>query len=236
MTAFAELPARAPGRPRVGLIWYECARRLSWLVARLCFGLRIRGAEHIPPAGPVVFVSNHQSFLDPVLCGVATGARPSRPMARESLFRFPPLGWLLRSLGVMPVRMDGGAMGALRAALEELGAGRAVTLFPEGTRSADGAVGEFRPGLSLLVRRGHAAIVPMAVAGAFEAWPRDRRLPRFRRPICIEIGEAWSAAEAGQRFAEDADGALADIRLRVSRLLERAASARAGGRPAEAIP
>lgn len=227
MTAYRELSSRAPGRPWASLAWYETARRICAMFGWLGFGLRVHGTEHIPATGAVIFVSNHQSFLDPILCGVATGARPSRPMARESLFRFPPMGWLLRSVGTVPVRMDGGAMAALRVALQELQAGRAVTLFPEGTRSADGTLAAFRPGMALLVRKGGAAIVPVAIDGAFQAWPKHRALPRICRPVCVEIGEPIPAEEAGTWFKEDADAALERVRERVAEALERARHRRA---------
>lgn len=188
MTAYSLLTARAPGRKWSELAWYETARRGCALVGAAGFRLQVNGRENIPLSGPVIFASNHQSFLDPGLCGAATGWRPSRPMARESLFRVPLLGTLLRTLGTVPVNMEGGAVAALRCAMTELEAGRAVTLFPEGTRSRDGELGEFRPGLALLVRRCRAPVVPMAIDGSFEAWPRHRRLPRLGVPVVVEIG------------------------------------------------
>ncbi|MDA0802378.1 MAG: lysophospholipid acyltransferase family protein [Planctomycetota bacterium] len=226
MTRYAVLHERAPGRPLAQLWWYETARRLCGVAGAMGFGLRVRGASNIPLQGPVVFVSNHQSFLDPMLCGVATGARPSRPMARESLFSFWPMGVLLKTLGIVPVNMDGGATAALRIAIEELRAGRSVTLFSEGTRSSDGELTEFRSGLALLVRLTGAPIVPMAIDGAFDAWPRHRLLPRLTGPICVEIGTVIRP-EALVDEAPHHGKIVAIVRDRVAALITRARARRA---------
>ncbi len=226
MTAYGDLVSRAPGRKWAELAWYETARRACALVGATGFRLSVRGREHIPLSGPVIFASNHQSFLDPAFCGVATGWRPSRPMARESLFRIVPLGTLLRTLGTVPVNMEGGAVAALRSAMAELDAGRAVTLFPEGTRSRDGELGEFRPGLALLVRRCRAPVVPLAIDGSFDAWPRHRRLPRLGVPVVVEIGAPITAG-VDESGAIQAANIVEEVHSAVRDLLAQARARRA---------
>ncbi|MDA1008371.1 MAG: lysophospholipid acyltransferase family protein [Planctomycetota bacterium] len=218
MSFLREFAARAPGRPIGTMLWFEFAQTACGFMGAFLFGLRVRGKSNIPATGPIIFVGNHQSYLDPIFDAIATSARPPRPMARASLFRFPPLGWLLRSLGIVPVRMDGGAMTALRTAIDELAAGRTVLLFPEGTRSSDGEVAPFRAGLSLLVRRSDAVIIPIAIDGAFQMWPRQKSSPRLGGPVWIIVGEPISSALSKEWFAEDPDAALERIRTKVCEL------------------
>ena len=167
-------------------LWYALLQILAQLLAVILFRLRVSGRRHVPRRGEVLIVSNHQSFMDPVLvaCGLP---RHLRYLARDSLFKFPPAAWLIRSLGAIPIHREGTGLTGLKETLRQLRAGHAVLMFPEGTRSRDGRVKPLRPGVSLLVERAGATVVPVALAGAFEAWPRGRRL--FRpHPICVQFG------------------------------------------------
>lgn len=158
-----------------GVLWCPC-----WAIAALAFRFRATGREHVPTAGPVLLVSNHQSHLDPVLIGVAC-PRQMRFLARHSLF-FWPLGWLIHSLGAVPIDRERGGLGGIKATLQLLKAGEAVLVFPEGTRSRDGRLQPLMPGFCALARRGGATVVPVAIEGAFAAMPRGSRFPR-PRPI-----------------------------------------------------
>jgi 1-acyl-sn-glycerol-3-phosphate acyltransferase len=129
--------------------WYRCCKISCWVACKLLFRYRFSGTEHVPPSGPVLLASNHQSHLDPVLVGVAC-PRQMKAMARHTLF-FWPLSWLIRSLGV---------------------------LFPEGTRTHDGALQPLMPGFCALARRSEATIVPVTIDGGFRALPRGALLPR----------------------------------------------------------
>ena len=103
-----------------------------------------------PASGPVILASNHASFLDPPLVGAPLG-REVNFLARESLFRFPAVGALLRSWNSVPVDRDGGGAAGLKAILGRLQAGGAILLFPEGTRSRDGSLQRARSGIGLAV-------------------------------------------------------------------------------------
>jgi len=108
-------------------------------------------------------------------------------MARESLFRFAPFAWLIRSLYAFPVRRGSADLRAMREAIRRLRAGQVVLVFPEATRTRDGTIGRLHPGPVALARRAGAAMLPMVIDGAFEAWPRWRRLPR-PHPIRVMCG------------------------------------------------
>lgn len=179
------------------------------------FRLRAWGVEHVPARGGAVLVANHQSFLDPPLIGVIS-PRTVHFMARRSLFDLPLLGRVLRALKSFPVRRDEADLGAMRRTIRILRGGAVVLLFPEGTRTPDGEVKAFKPGFALLAARAGVPIVPVAIHGAFEAWPRHRPLPTPGWPIAIAFGEPI-APPAKDRAACEA--AAAHVQQRVTELL-----------------
>jgi 1-acyl-sn-glycerol-3-phosphate acyltransferase len=158
------------------------------------------GKTNVPPTGPVMLVSNHQSHLDPVLIGVAC-TRQLRFLARETLFR-GPFGWLIRSLGSVPIDRDRSVVSAIKAMLKLLREGEAVLVFPEGSRSWDGQLQPMLGGFLALARRSEATIVPVTIDGAFAAMPRGTLVPR-PMPIRLTFGEAISPAEISNRSDDE---------------------------------
>lgn len=148
------------------------------------FKLRLSGRENVPEEGPLVLISNHQSFLDPVLCGIFL-KRPLYFLARDSLFH-GLFGRLITSVNTIPVKRGTADLGAMKTIIEKLRLGWGVCLFPEGTRSGDGKITAFKPGFGLICRRGDADVVPVVIDGAFECWPRNRKLfsPGGRIDVC----------------------------------------------------
>lgn len=155
------------------------AMTLMWLV----FGLRVRGRHHVPRRGPVLLVANHSSVLDPPLIGGAT-PRPVSFLAKAELFRIPLFGSLIRRVNAWPVRREGSDPGALRTALRLLTEGRALLVFPEGTRGPEGVLRPAKPGAGMLAVLSGAPVVPLYISGTARAWPRGRRLPR---PTKVEV-------------------------------------------------
>lgn len=160
-----------------------CAFRLTF---RCYFRWRAFNAERVPPEGPVILASNHASFIDPPLVG-APLHRAINYLAREDLFRFPVMGWILRSWQCVPVDRDGGGAAGLRAILDRLLAGGAIILFPEGTRTRDGQIHPARSGVGLTVIKSSAPVVPVRVFGTFEAYNRHMLFPRPRR-VMVKFG------------------------------------------------
>ena len=117
-----------------------------------------------------LLVVNHQSNFDPLLVGLPL-KRPVSYMARSTLFPIPLIGWLLRNTYVVPIDREAARAGAIRELVARLERGFLVGMFPEGTRTADGRLGEFKPGFIALVRRSRLPIVPVGIAGAYEAYP-----------------------------------------------------------------
>ena len=139
-----------------------------------------------PPDGPVILASNHASFLDPPLVGSGL-RRPINYLARESLFRFPGIGALLRSWNSVPVDRDGGGAAGLKAILDRLLAGGGIILFPEGTRTKDGRLLPARSGIGLVVIKSQAPVIPVRIFGTFEAYGRHVKIPRPVR-VAVKYG------------------------------------------------
>jgi len=172
---------------------YRAIRVLVRLVAVALFGFRCFGSRHMPPDGPVLVCSNHQSHLDPVLVGLVFGRRLNF-VARESLFRFAPLRWLIEFLDAIPIDREGTGLQGIKESIRRLRRGEAVLIFPEGTRTPDGEIGELKPGFCALARRTQAALLPVAIDGAYQAWPRNSRTIRFCR-IRVWVGPPLSFEE-----------------------------------------
>ena len=153
---------------------------------KLYFRWRVYNAERVPLEGPVILASNHASFLDPPLIGAGL-RRSINFLARKNLFRFLVMGWVLRQWQVVPVDRDGGGAAGLRAILDRLLAGRAIVLFPEGTRTRDGRLQPARSGIGLTVIKSTAPVVPVRVFGTFEAYGRHLRFPRPYR-VAVKYG------------------------------------------------
>jgi len=155
--------------------WYWVARFMCQVFALLFFRYRVYGRRHVPREGAFIIAGNHQSFLDPVFHGIGAPRRLLF-MARDTLFRSRLFGGLIRSTNAIPVSRDRADIGAIKLVLAELKKEHGVCLYPEGTRSADGKITALKPGFGLLCRRSKAPVVPAVVDGAFECWPRHRKL------------------------------------------------------------
>jgi 1-acyl-sn-glycerol-3-phosphate acyltransferase len=165
--------------------------RLGWLGFRLMYATyfrwRVFNPERVPLTGGVILASNHASFLDPPLVGSGL-KRDINYLARESLFRYPGIGALLRSWNSVPVDRDGGGARGLKNILDRLLAGGGVILFPEGTRTRDGKLQPARSGIGLVVAKSQAPVVPVRTFGTFEAWGRNQKIP-LPKPVMVKYGQ-----------------------------------------------
>jgi 1-acyl-sn-glycerol-3-phosphate acyltransferase len=146
-------------------------------VSRLYFGIRFAGVEHIPADGPLVITPNHQTFADPPLVTIPVRRR-IHYMAWDRLFDVRGLAWLIRRLRAFPVDIEARDSRATREAMRILTSGAALMIFPEAERSADGRLQPFRPGAFRLAVSAGAPVLPVTIAGGWEAWPPGRLLPR----------------------------------------------------------
>lgn len=155
----------------------DLARPFVWGIARLYFRVRFEGVEHVPRTGPLLIVANHVSYADPVLITIPI-RRPIHYLAWDRFFRIPVFGLLIRGLRAFPVNLDEPDPQAVRTIIRLLRAGAAVLIFPEGGRSPDGGVQPLDDGAVRLALRLKVPVCLVSIAGAFEAWPLHRRLPR----------------------------------------------------------
>lgn len=207
-------PSHATQPPRATLIYHFCATAAK-LFYRVFYRARVLHPENLPMTGPLLIAANHQSFLDPPLIGAFARRRPLSFIARAGLFKFGPFAWLIRSLNSLPIREDSGDTGAIKEVLRRLEAGHAVLIFPEGTRSPDGAMHEFKRGVALLVKRAKCPVVPVAVEGCWDAWPPGGKISLFGKRIALMFGEPIASSEL---MKDGADAGMARLAAEIDRM------------------
>jgi len=163
-------------------LFYRLAKRFVQVTVCPLWKVRVFNRHYEPAEGGVIYVCNHQSFFDPILMSFSL-QRPMNFMARDSLFRFPGFRQLIQAVNAFPVRRGKADTGALKEAMRRLKRGGQVVIFAEGTRTRDGRIGPFLPGVALLARRAAKWTVPVLIDGAYEAWPRTQALPSLGNVI-----------------------------------------------------
>ena len=180
---------RQPGEPVHRILWWGVYHWITWLWFVSCYRWRAWGVRNVPDEGAVVFVSNHQSFLDPIVVGLGCHKRQFHPLARKTLWDSAFFRALSLPMNAIPVDQEAGDLKAMKACLQRLAEGQALLLFPEGARTPDGQVKGFANGIKLILKRSGAPVVPVAIAGAFDAWPIHAKLPKPTGRIGVAYGE-----------------------------------------------
>jgi len=182
-------------------LFYAFCQQCLRVLFSATINVRSHGRENVPLAGPVLLVSNHQSYLDPVLCGLGLN-RELDYMARASLFRNRYFSRMIVSLNAFPVRRGQADVAAIKEIIKRLRAGRAVVVFPEATRTSDGRIRKIKPGFDLIARRSGGTTVPVVIDGAYEVWPRHKKLPGGGR-INVMYGRAITPQETKRMSREE---------------------------------
>ncbi len=189
--------------------------RIAWVLtypgARLFLPLRVEGREELLP-GAQIIAANHTSNFDPLLIGWAAG-REIYFLAKEELFRHRAFAWLIRSWNALPVGRGGVDRRAIRLCSRVLRQGRILVLFPEGTRSRNGRLGEFKPGIGMLAVRNQVPVVPAFISGLSRSllsyWV-DRDFVRLGLRVkprgCVPIRVRFGSAVFPERFPVNRDG------------------------------
>ena len=151
------------------------------------FRLRHQGRERLRVDGPLILAPVHRSNLDGPLIGSMTHRRV-RYLGKESLFKPAAAGWIMRSLGSFPVRRGEADLDAMRVAKGMLEDGEAMLVFPEGTRQEGDEVGEIFDGTAWLASKANAPVLPVGVAGTYEAMPTGTKFPK-REQVAIVVGD-----------------------------------------------
>ena len=179
---------------------YHFCSTSALLFCKAYFRLRVEGLEHIPKSGGAVLASNHQSFVDILILG---GCMPRHVafVARDTLAHWRWLAYTMRQCGAVLVRRGTSDRRALRAMADHLDKDDIVVIYPEGTRSRDGSLQEFKGGALLAARMAGVPIIPCGIRGAYAAWPRGRTIPLPKK--------------IGVRFGPPIDSALPDAQERL---------------------
>lgn len=205
-------------RPVSTVSVYVLMRLLRLLLPRVI----VSGREHLPARGPYIISPNHQSYLDPfVVCSTLPYAmvRQLFAVGAAEYFATPLTAWVARRCSLLPVDPDANLLSAMRGAAFGLKHGRILVLFPEGERSIDGGVKHFKKGVAILARHMNVPIIPAAIRGMYEIWPRNRPfnrralLPGAPHRIHVAFGPAVRIDE-GVEY----DAAAAALQRRVSEM------------------
>ena len=160
---------------------------------RLFYGLygrwKIVGIENVPRTGGVLLAANHVSNLDPPMVGGALfGYRRLRFMAKIELWSTRIGRYVMNRIMSFPVKRGTADRPTIRRTLEWLAQGDAIAIFPEGERSENGKLQPAQPGVALLVQKSGAPVIPVAIVGTYEMWPKGHKKLR-RVPLTIAFGE-----------------------------------------------
>jgi 1-acyl-sn-glycerol-3-phosphate acyltransferase len=173
-------------------------RFLSWVLVNIMYRIKVQGLEHIPETGPVLLVSNHVSFMDPLVIGGSV-RRPVRFVMDHNIFNVPVLSFIFRTAHAIPIAPAREDPDALQKAFDqidaELAAGEVVCIFPEGKLTRDGELNEFKTGMERILERRPVPVIPMALRGLWgsffsrrEGKPAMSKLPRrFRSRIELVV-------------------------------------------------
>ncbi|MBI4432482.1 MAG: 1-acyl-sn-glycerol-3-phosphate acyltransferase [Candidatus Omnitrophica bacterium] len=175
---------------------YGVLKAALFVLYKVFFRLKCRGSEQVPSEWEkrgVILASNHESFLDPPLFGVAVDRRVTF-LAKEYLFKAFFVGAVLRSVGAFPIKTRADDFRSIRSLIRILKDGACVLVFPEGTRSPDGQFQEPEGGIGFLAAKSGAFVVPAHISGTYEAFPRQARFFRFS-PLTVVFGKPFIPAE-----------------------------------------
>ncbi len=211
-----------PGRLN-DTFWYLCSRLIQ-IVALDRFHLKVSGIEKLPKSGACIISSNHQSYLDPL---VLSSVLPSDIFGRtfavgtSEIFGKGFMRKLARSIKVVVLDPDANLVPAMRAGAFGLKNGLALILYPEGERSIDGTPKTFKKGAAILSIHTQVPIVPVAIDGFYEAWPRNRAFQKFA-PLKIMFGdpimpppETEASEQAYEKLTADLKGRILAMRQKL---------------------
>lgn len=210
-------------------VWRCTPRTRSWFwwfmqtlclwTCKIIYRLKMYGVEHIPTTGGVLIASSHQSYLDPILVGVCP-RRPLAFLANAYLFKNPFFGWLIRCLNAFPIEQGKGDRAAVTEAIARLKEGYVLSIFPEGHRSPDGELKPLERGFALVARKAGVPVVPAAIDGAYQAWPRRRKFPGIH-PVHVIFGKPIDVREMSAQEIVDAVGqALQELTIELRKRRE----------------
>ncbi|MFQ5878442.1 MAG: lysophospholipid acyltransferase family protein [Acidobacteriota bacterium] len=184
------------------MTFYWFVKGVFYPFVRLYLRLSRDGLQHLPRRGPAIVISNHTSYIDPIVLGSAS-PRPVHFIVLQAMFDLLLLRWFYWGMGTIPVRLEGQDTRGIKRALRILSQGRILGIFPEGSRSPDGRMGDPRPGAALIAALSGAPVVPAFIDGADQSLPVGGRFPRPTR-VHVRFGPPLRFGSSRRRAGRDA--------------------------------
>ena len=212
-----------------GLVWISLQVVIQAFFS-IWLGYRAAGYKRLETENGALVLANHQSFLDPLVVGLPF-RRPISFLARDSLFRVPLIGWILKNTHVMPINQKAASTASFRDMVKRVQAGWLVGVFPEGTRSPSGKIGVLKPGFAAVVRRAKLPVYPVGISGAYHALPMGGW---FLKPTRVRVvfGTPLTVQELEKYTSRDQDEELMEVvRQRIVACYEAAEAWRVSGKP-----
>ncbi len=199
-------------------IFFFILSRFIYMFSRDRFDFKVRGLENLPADGPYLLCSNHQSYIDPLLLASALSWRLFRNLfavGTSEIFGAGFMRWLARKLRVVVLDPDANLVPAMRAGAFGLNHGRILVLYPEGERTNDGNLRIFRKGAAILSVHTRAPIVPIAIEGFYDIWPRHKKFPKFG-PLKMTIGKPMVPPPLSEASEATYEQFTAEMKARVA--------------------
>lgn len=150
---------------------YNFIKELLCIVMHLMFKIEVRGTINLPENEGFLLCSNHISNFDPVLIGISIDRKLSF-MAKESLFKIPVLGYIIKQCGAFPVNRNGNEIATVKKAISILKDGNVMAMFPEGTRHKDGEFKEVKKGVGLIALKADTTVIPIRIIGRYKLFSK----------------------------------------------------------------
>ncbi|HEY3973005.1 MAG TPA: AMP-binding protein [Candidatus Sulfotelmatobacter sp.] len=203
------------------MLWYVVSRVIQ-MIALDRFDLKVSGLENLPARGPYIISSNHQSYLDPLILASVLPQEifmQTFAVGTSDIFGQGFMRKLARSLKVVVLDPDANLVPAMRAGAFGLRQGLALVLYPEGERSIDGTPRIFKKGAAILSIHLQVPIVPVAIEGFYEAWPRNQKFRGFT-PLKMVFGQAIVPPPEVEASEAAYEKLTADLKARIVEMWE----------------
>jgi 1-acyl-sn-glycerol-3-phosphate acyltransferase len=195
----------------------------SWIASliaiKLNFKCSVFGRENAPSEGPFIFVSNHASYIDPLVLGTSLPcAKWFSFVAKKDLFDKPLVGWYLRQIHALPLDREGD-VAAVRIVIKLLRSGKSIILFPEGTRSKEIGLRPAKPGVGFIVAKAAVPVLPAYIEGSYEAMPAGKGSVKKGSRINVFIGKPlrfdnldFNSRDSYQQISDDIMKSIAHLK------------------------
>jgi long-chain acyl-CoA synthetase len=207
-------------QPGFDLVWYPLSRIIQ-MISRDLFHLRVSGLDRLPRQGPYILSSNHQSYIDPV---IMSSVLPKEIMENtfalgtSEIFGQGFMRRLARWLRVMVLDPDANLVPAMRAGAYGLKQGRVLILYPEGERSIDGSPRIFKKGAAILSIHLQVPIVPVAIDGFYDAWPRGKSFFQKLAPLKMVFGDPISPPPESEASEAAYEKLTSELKTRIVKM------------------